>query len=213
MKKKFCICLILFIFVLYPLSANAAEPYQIIGSNCYCPDPIDTIYVNVGPSEKDNNRYASIKNKNLSFNINFFEFDKIIAQAAKKHNVNFLLIKAIIKVESNFNPGAISGKGAKGLMQIMPSNYDSLDINNPFDPTENIMGGTKYLKLLLIKFGKLELALAAYNAGPNETIKYEGIPPFSETKIYVKKVKKLYNIFTLSEKLSIESKRTKGGVK
>jgi soluble lytic murein transglycosylase len=121
-------------------------------------------------------------------------FDRYIFQASRKHDISFSLLKAVIKVESDFNPHAVSKKGAKGLMQIMPENMVALNINDPFNPRENIMGGSKYLKTLLTKFdGKLPLALAAYNAGPTAVDRYRRIPPYKETKNYVKKVMTLYH--------------------
>jgi len=111
-------------------------------------------------------------------------FDRIIKEAARTHGLSEPLIKAIIKAESNFNPQAISKKGAKGLMQIMPKNFNSLNIRNPFNPHENIMGGAKYFKQMHTRYnGKLPLALAAYNAGPQSVDKYKSIPPFPETAL------------------------------
>ncbi len=122
------------------------------------------------------------------------KYDGYIYQASKKHGISFSLLKAVIKVESNFNPRAVSKKGAKGLMQIMPENLSALNINDPFNPRENIMGGSWYLKTLLTRFdGQLPLALAAYNAGPTAVGKYRRIPPYSETKNYVNKVMTLYH--------------------
>ena len=120
-------------------------------------------------------------------------YDHFISKAAKKHGLSFPLLKALIKIESDFNPTAISRAGAKGLMQIMPDNLKALNINDPFDPQENIMGGASYLKKLLTRFeGKLPLALAAYNAGPDAVERYKRIPPFEETENFVKKVMKYY---------------------
>lgn len=117
------------------------------------------------------------------------QFDHIILKASREHGVSYSLIKAMIKVESNFNPRAISRMGAKGLMQIMPKNMKSLDITDPFDPYENIMGGTRYIKQMLKRFdGRLLMALAAYNAGPTVVEKYNKIPPYKETRHYVDKV-------------------------
>ena len=124
------------------------------------------------------------------------KYDSFIAEASKKHRVSFSLLKAVINVESAFNPKAVSKTGAMGLMQIMPENIRNLRIRDPFNPWENIMGGTRYLKELLQRYqGKLPLALAAYNAGPNLVDRYNAIPPIKETKDYVKKVMKSYNSF------------------
>jgi soluble lytic murein transglycosylase len=121
------------------------------------------------------------------------DFDHYIAEASKKHGVSFPLVKAIIKAESDFNPRAISRKGALGLMQIMPENLEVLQISDPFDPWENIMGGTRYLRMMLNRFnGKLPLSLAAYNAGPTTVDRYQSIPPFKETENYIEKVMMYY---------------------
>ncbi|MCP4023732.1 MAG: lytic transglycosylase domain-containing protein [Desulfobacteraceae bacterium] len=123
-------------------------------------------------------------------------YDKIIKKAQKKHGVDFHLIKAVIKVESSFNPKAVSKKGAKGLMQIMPANFKSLYISNPYNPSQNIMAGTLYLKRLFKRYdNKLALVLAAYNAGPEAVDKYNSIPPFNETQNYVKKVMETYDYY------------------
>lgn len=123
-------------------------------------------------------------------------YDDLITEASKSHGVSFSLLKALIKIESDFNPRAISSAGAIGLMQIMPENIRALNIKDPFDPWENIMGGTRYLKQLIGRFnGKLPMALAAYNAGPNIVDRYKRIPPFKETENYVEKVMKYYSIF------------------
>lgn len=124
----------------------------------------------------------------VRFSYNSNRYDHLILKASIHHDVDFSLLKSIIKVESNFDNQAVSHKGAMGLMQIMPQNFSFLNIRNPFDPEENIMGGTLYFKQLMEKFNKLELALAAYNAGPGTVDRYNGIPPIPETKGYVNKV-------------------------
>jgi soluble lytic murein transglycosylase-like protein len=127
---------------------------------------------------------------------NSANYDDIIALAAETTGLSFSLLKAVIHVESYFNPRAVSRKGALGLMQIMPGNLDSLQINDPFDPQENVMGGARYLKSMLEQFdGQLPLALAAYNAGPTAVIRYNDIPPFPETKDYVQKVMRFFNFY------------------
>jgi len=126
-------------------------------------------------------------------------FDHVISEASQTHGISFSLLKALIKTESDFNPRAVSSAGARGLMQLMPENIKTLKIKNPFDPRENIMGGTRYLKQLINRFnGKLPLALAAYNAGPGVVEKYQQIPPFQETENFVKQVMEYYSLFSKS---------------
>jgi len=127
---------------------------------------------------------------------NSANYDDIIALAAEATGLSFSLLKAVIHVESYFNPRAVSRKGALGLMQIMPGNLNSLQITDPFDPQENVMGGARYLKSMLEQFdGQLPLALAAYNAGPTAVIRYNDIPPFPETRDYVQKVMRFFNFY------------------
>ncbi|NVL90648.1 MAG: lytic transglycosylase domain-containing protein [Desulfobacterales bacterium] len=116
-------------------------------------------------------------------------YDMYISEAAHKHGISFSLIKAVIKAESNFDPYAVSSSGARGLMQIMPRTAKALGIIDLFDPRENILGGTCYLKKLLTQFrGDLSLALAAYNAGPNKVQPLKCMPPFEETRSFVRRV-------------------------
>lgn len=123
------------------------------------------------------------------------KYDHLIADASQQTGVSVPLIKAIIKAESDFNPTAVSKKGAKGLMQIMPQNYKLLGISDPFDPRQNIYGGTRYFRQLYDRYGKLSLSLAAYNAGPTAVDQYKTIPPYEETENYVRKVLKYYYNF------------------
>jgi soluble lytic murein transglycosylase-like protein len=114
---------------------------------------------------------------------------QIIDAAADKYNLPAKLIQAVVKVESNFNPRAVSSEGARGLMQLMPATARELGVRNSFDVRENIEAGSRYLKDMMDRFdGKIELALAAYNAGPGAVSKHNGIPPYRETRQYVKKV-------------------------
>ncbi len=117
----------------------------------------------------------------------------LINRTARQHGVDADLIKAIIRVESNFDPRAVSRKGAQGLMQLMPATAADHAVSDAFDPAQNIAGGVHYLRKLLDLFGgDLRLALAAYNAGENAVLRYGGIPPYRETQQYVRKVLALY---------------------
>jgi soluble lytic murein transglycosylase len=114
----------------------------------------------------------------------------IIRRCASSYRLEEALVKAVIKVESDYQPHIVSKKGAQGLMQLIPETAKSLKVNNPFDPSENIRGGSEYLRRMLDLFNNdLELALAAYNSGPSTVQRYGGIPPYDETRNYVKKVK------------------------
>lgn len=151
---------------------------------------------------KDNNTFihlASIENH--------------IKEYSFKYGLDPELIKAVIKVESNYNPRAVSPKGAIGLMQLLPSTAKLMGINNPFDIKENIYGGCKYLKYLLEEFsGDLKLALAAYNSGKERVIQYNGIPPFKETINYVKKVMNIYNSNGLAKNKVVIKKGNNGRI-
>jgi len=120
------------------------------------------------------------------------KFDNLITDASQQYGISFPLLKAMIKAESDFDPQAVSRKGAKGLMQIMPENYKVLGIQNPFDPKQNINGGARYFRQLYDKYGKVSLSLAAYNAGPTAVDQYKTIPPYQETEQYVERVLKYY---------------------
>jgi len=116
-------------------------------------------------------------------------FGEEIREVAARHGVAADLVEAVIRVESAFNPRAVSNKGAQGLMQLMPRTASSLGVRNAFDPRENIDGGVRHLRYLLDRYpGNVPLALAAYNAGEKAVDHYGGIPPYAETQQYVQKI-------------------------
>lgn len=122
------------------------------------------------------------------------EIQKIVEDVAQKYSLDPNLIHSIIKIESNYDPLAISPKGAMGLMQLMPETATQYGVKNIFDPRENIEGGVKYLKdLIRLYQGRTDLVLAAYNAGQEAVKKFGGIPPYPETINYIEKVKASYN--------------------
>lgn len=123
-------------------------------------------------------------------------FKSVIHQAADRYQIDPALIKAIIMAESGYNPTAVSKKGAKGLMQLMPKTAEALGVKDSFNPKHNIDAGVEYFRKLLDQFdGDIELALAAYNAGSRKVRQYKGIPPFKATQYYIKKVFKYYGYY------------------
>ncbi|MDH5358038.1 MAG: lytic transglycosylase domain-containing protein [Gammaproteobacteria bacterium] len=144
--------------------------YEVLKFDCFACDPHSTIDWN--HVKLDLTSYATAIN-----------------EAAKHHHVDPALIRALIHAESSFNPKAVSTQGAQGLMQLMPNTAKDLGVSNAFNTQQNIDGGVKYLAQLLRKFnGNIKLATAAYNAGPSAVKKYNGIPPYSETQVYVERV-------------------------
>lgn len=119
-------------------------------------------------------------------------FDALIARTARTHGVDPALVKAVVAAESNFQIEAVSRVGAQGLMQLMPATAAELGVDAPFQPLENLKGGVKYLKQMLDRYGDVERALAAYNAGPAAVDRHGGIPPYRETQAYVKRVLNYY---------------------
>jgi soluble lytic murein transglycosylase-like protein len=122
------------------------------------------------------------------------DIDAAIDAAAARHNVDPSLVRSVVKVESNFNPNAVSRKGAMGLMQLMPATARSLNVSNPFDPQQNVDAGVRHLRKLLDSYGgNVRLSLAAYNAGSGAVARSAGVPHFRETQEYVRRITNLYN--------------------
>ncbi len=119
-------------------------------------------------------------------------YDPLIARAARRHGLPPALVKAVVRAESNFEPAAVSHKGAQGLMQLMPATAASLGVRDPLHPEENVRGGARYLREMIDRYGSWNQALAAYNAGPTAVDRYGGIPPYRETQEYVKRVLHYY---------------------
>jgi soluble lytic murein transglycosylase-like protein len=167
-----------------PLPGPAAAfggPVLAMTHVSYIPEMSDAVYVPVG--EPDVGPYHVI-----------------IHEAAGRYDVEYDLIRAIIMVESQFNPRAVSRQGARGLMQLMPVTARELDVADIHDPNENIDAGVRYFRSLLDRYeGNLELALAAYNAGPGIVQRYDGIPPYKETQAYVAKVLDTYSAIRFEE--------------
>lgn len=150
----------------------------------------DPVKVLAGSAEKDPN----FGNLASGYAVTSAEVEAAINDAANHHGVDPNLVKAIIKVESNFNPRAVSNRGAMGLMQLMPGTARNLNVSNPFDVHQNVDAGVRHFRRLLEDFhGDVKLSLAAYNAGEKAVTSHGGIPPYHETQNYVRQITNLYN--------------------
>ena len=152
------------------------------------------------------NHYLDGKGPNYQYLNRAFtqqDIDVAIDAAAARHNVDPSMVRSVVKVESNFNPNAVSRKGAMGLMQLMPSTARSLNVANPFDPEQNVDAGVRHLRKLLDSYGgDVRLTLAAYNAGSGAVARSAGVPHFRETQNYVRRITDLYNGGGVNESLS-----------
>jgi soluble lytic murein transglycosylase-like protein len=146
----------------------------------------------------DANGFAPFNPKGLGISIQADQaptgLKGLIDEAANENGIDPALLDAVVATESSYDPKCRSRAGAMGLTQLMPDNVKELGVKNPYDPRENLQGGAKQLSQLLAKYpGRIDLALAAYNAGPGAVAKYGGVPPYTETKNYITKVMNLYN--------------------
>jgi soluble lytic murein transglycosylase-like protein len=152
-------------------------------------------FTNIMPANRNYKTIISDKNATVfTPDVENNNYDTLIMRHSTVHGVDPLLVKAVMKAESNFNPYARSPKGAQGLMQLMPDTARLMRVGNPFDPDDNIKGGTKYLKFLDEMFqGNMELMLAGYNAGPSRVVEHNmKVPPIEETRTFIKRVKEYY---------------------
>ncbi|RPH76376.1 MAG: lytic transglycosylase domain-containing protein [Nitrospiraceae bacterium] len=179
------------------VSTTAAEIYQFI-------EPNGSISLTNVPSDA---RYRKIDIESSRFHTTLSEreLEPVIRRHSSRHQLHPALIRAVIKAESDFDPRAVSRSGAIGLMQLMPQTAVRLDVRDMYDPDDNVGGGTKYLRQLLDRFhGNLPLALAAYNAGENAVDRYQALPPFDETRQYVRKVLRYYRTFLVRDGVIME---------
>lgn len=190
--KPFLGLLVAMVIVLLQSSPLRADIYMYV-------DRDGVVHFTNAPTTSENDYRVYVKEKK-TYSAQIYSprsFEDYIRQASDLYGISYPLLKAIIKAESGFNPRAVSKKGAMGLMQIMPENIKAMNISNPFDPLENILGGARYFREMLDRFeGHLPLSLAAYNAGPTAVERYNNqIPPYKETEDYIERVLKFYSSY------------------
>jgi len=156
------------------------------------PQPGSTLYLKA-PTRRSQPGVVPVMPSDTSME-RFTRYDTAIHQAATLYQIPVALVRAVIKVESDFDPRAVSSAGARGLMQMIPATADRMQVRDIFDPRENIFGGVRYLRVLANMFnGDLQLTIAGYNAGEGAVVRYGGIPPYAETQQYVVKVLAYYH--------------------
>ncbi|OGQ05002.1 MAG: hypothetical protein A2026_05125 [Deltaproteobacteria bacterium RBG_19FT_COMBO_46_12] len=195
---KVIVTLMIFFCLFFLNTPSSAGIYRFVDDKgvvhfTNCPrDPKFKLYIRETKEDIGNDNHSS----SFSYIKDSNQYDSMISELSKKYQVDFALIKAIIRTESGFNPFAVSRKGAKGLMQLMPETALRMNVSNVFNPRENIEGGVRYFKYLLSLFNDdLRLSLAAYNAGENVVGELRSIPPYRETADYVKRVLSYYQSY------------------
>lgn len=182
-----------------PSTLATGEIYQYI-------DEHGTLHVTNVPADR---RFRKLEREysHLGPRASRQELEAAIAWYSKKHRLDPALVRAVIKAESDFDPRARSRTGAMGLMQLMPKTAAALNVRDPYNPVENIKGGSRHLRYLLDRFnGKLHLALAAYNAGETPVRLHKKVPPYRETRHYVRKVLRFYRAYQGNSKSSLSAK-------
>ena len=185
---------ILTLVVLFPAAPARADIYRYTDDN-------GVMHITNLPTSPDYKLWIKERRVIIRAGIDMTKYGPLIQKASDKYKVDYSLVKAVIKAESNFNHKAVSPKGAQGLMQLMPKTASILQVRDSFEPESNIEGGVKYLRYLMNVYnGHLPLALAAYNAGEKAVARYGGIPPYAETQGYVRRVMALYKQYSKEPK-------------
>ena len=188
--------------VLAGLTLGALSPAAPARADIYrYTDDNGVMHITNLPTSPDYKLWIKERRVIIRAGIDMTKYGPLIQKASDKYKVDYSLVKAVIKAESNFNHKAVSPKGARGLMQLMPKTASTLQVRDSFEPESNIEGGVKYLRYLMNVYnGHLPLALAAYNAGEKAVARYGGIPPYAETQGYVRRVMALYKQYSAEPK-------------
>ena len=195
-KPVFCAAVLLGLTlgILFPAGPARADIYRYTDEN-------GVMHITNLPTSPNYKLWIKERRVIIKAGIDMTKYGPLIQKASDKYKVDYSLVKAVIKAESNFNHKAVSPKGAQGLMQLMPKTASTLQVKDSFEPESNIEGGVKYLRYLMnIYNGHLPLALAAYNAGEKAVARYGGIPPYAETQGYVRRVMALYKQYSAEPK-------------
>ncbi|NPV05942.1 MAG: lytic transglycosylase domain-containing protein [Syntrophaceae bacterium] len=195
-KPVFCAAVLvgMTLGTLFPAAEARADIYRYTDEN-------GVMHITNLPTSPNYKLWIKERRVIIKAGIDMTKYGPLIQKASEKYKVDYSLVKAVIKAESNFNHKAVSPKGAQGLMQLMPKTASTLQVKDSFEPESNIEGGVKYLRYLMNVYnGHLPLALAAYNAGEKAVARYGGIPPYAETQGYVKRVLALYKQYSAEPK-------------